>query len=117
LTVLPAINTITSITFKHISGSRYIFKNSIEAIVNHFKLYSGGYNLPKGCTYSSTESPKGEFGVFLVSCGKSRAYRCKIKSPAFTHLQLLPLITAGHIIPDLVTVIGTLDIVFGEVDR
>lgn len=108
---------IYSICLKSIPRLRFEDSIDIEVVINHFKLYSEGYSLPVQSHYLATESPKGEFGVYLVSIGDSKPYRCKIKSPAFTHLQILPLITIGHIISDLVTIIGTLDIVFGEVDR
>jgi NADH:ubiquinone oxidoreductase subunit D len=92
-------------------------KKSMEALIHHFKLYSEGIHIQKGYTYACVEAPKGETGVFLVSDGKNRPYRCKIKAPGFAHLQAINYITAGHMIADLVTIIGTLDIVFGEVDR
>lgn len=97
--------------------SRVDMKESMESLIHHFKLYSEGYVVPIGETYTAVEAPKGEFGVFLVSDGSSRPYRCKIKSPGFAHLQGLDLMTKGHMIADVVTMIGTQDIVFGEVDR
>lgn len=97
--------------------SRVDMKESMESLIHHFKLYSEGYVVPVGETYTAVEAPKGEFGVFLVSDGSSRPYRCKIKSPGFAHLQGLDLMTKGHMIADVVTMIGTQDIVFGEVDR
>lgn len=92
-------------------------KSSMESLIHHFKLYSEGYRVPKGCDYACIEAPKGETGVFLYSDGTNRAYRCKIKAPGFAQLQAIDYITSGHMIADLVTIIGTLDIVFGEVDR
>jgi NADH dehydrogenase (ubiquinone) Fe-S protein 2 len=92
-------------------------KSSMEAIIHHFKLFSEGYHIPKGSDYVCIEAPKGETGVFLYSTGKNRPYRCKIKAPGFAQLQSIDAITSGHMIADLVTIIGTLDIVFGEVDR
>jgi NADH dehydrogenase (ubiquinone) Fe-S protein 2 len=92
-------------------------KQSMEALIHHFKLYSEGYTVPRGEVYTSVEAPKGEFGVFLVSNGTNRPYRCKIRAPGFAHLQGLNFMTQGHLLADLVTVIGTQDIVFGEVDR
>jgi NADH dehydrogenase (ubiquinone) Fe-S protein 2 len=92
-------------------------KSSMEAIIHHFKLFSEGYHVPKGSDYVCIEAPKGETGVFLYSTGKNRPYRCKIKAPGFAQLQSIDAITSGHMIADLVTIIGTLDIVFGEVDR
>jgi NADH dehydrogenase (ubiquinone) Fe-S protein 2 len=97
--------------------SRVDMKESMEALIHHFKLYSEGYVVPTGETYTAVEAPKGEFGVYLVSDGSSRPYRCKIKAPGFAHLQGLDLMTKGHMIADVVTMIGTQDIVFGEVDR
>jgi NADH dehydrogenase I D subunit len=92
-------------------------KTSMESLIHHFKLFSDGYHVPKGSDYACIEAPKGETGVFLYSDGKNRPYRCKIKAPGFAQLQSIDSITSGHMIADLVTIIGTLDIVFGEVDR
>lgn len=92
-------------------------KSYMESLIHHFKLYSEGVYVPEGYVYAAVEAPKGETGVFLVSCGSNKPYRCKIKAPGFTHLQGLNYMATGHVIADLVTIIGTLDIVFGEVDR
>jgi NADH:ubiquinone oxidoreductase subunit D len=89
----------------------------MEALISHFKFYTEGYIVAPGQTYTATEAPKGEFGLSLVSDGSSRLYRCKIKAPGYNHLQALDFITKNNIIGDLVTIIGTQDIVFGEVDR
>ncbi len=89
----------------------------MESLIHHFKLYSEGFNVPKGETYVSVEAPKGEFGVFLASDGSNRPYRCRIKAPGFLHLQSLEFMSKGHMIADLVAILGTQDIVFGEVDR
>jgi NADH dehydrogenase (ubiquinone) Fe-S protein 2 len=97
--------------------SRASMKSSIESLIHHFKLYSEGFVVPSGETYTATEAPKGEFGVYLVSNGTNRPYRCKIKAPGFNHLQALNFICKGHIVADVVTIIGTQDIVFGEIDR
>jgi NADH dehydrogenase (ubiquinone) Fe-S protein 2 len=97
--------------------SRKYLKSSIEALIKHFKLYSEGFVVESGETYTATEAPKGEFGVYLISNNTNRPYRCKIKAPGFNHLQALDFMTKGHIVADVVTVIGTIDIVFGEVDR
>ena len=97
--------------------SRPNMKKSMESLIHHFKLYSEGFHLNRGHIYTSTEAPKGETGVYLVSDGTNIPYRCKIRAPGFMHLQSLNYMTKGHMIADLVTVIGTLDIVFGEVDR
>ena len=97
--------------------SRSEMKVSMEALIHHFKHYTQGFNVPKGRTYTTIEAPKGELGVFLISNGTNRPYRCKIKAPGFLHLQGLDFMTMGHMIADVVTIIGTQDIVFGEVDR
>lgn len=97
--------------------SRLQLKQSMEALIHHFKLYTEGYTVPAGESYTAVEAPKGEFGVFLVSNGTTRPYRCKVKAPGFLHLQGLDFMTQGHLIADVVTAIGTQDIVFGEVDR
>jgi NADH dehydrogenase (ubiquinone) Fe-S protein 2 len=97
--------------------SRKEMKNSMEALIHHFKLYTEGYNVPSGEVYAAVEAPKGEFGVYLVSTGTNKPYRCKIKAPGFLHLQGLNVMSKGHLLADVVTIIGTLDIVFGEIDR
>ncbi|OAF71713.1 hypothetical protein A3Q56_00499 [Intoshia linei] len=96
---------------------RLEMKNSMEALIHHFKLFSEGYEVPAGATYTTIEAPKGEFGVYLVSDGTSRPYRCKIKAPGFPHLAIMNKLTRGFMIADVVTVIGSLDLVFGEIDR
>ena len=97
--------------------SRTSIKSSMESLIHHFKLCTEGFNVPQGETYTSIEAPKGEFGVYLISNGTNRPYRCKIKSPGFGHLQALDFMSKGHMIADVVTIIGTQDIVFGEVVR
>ena len=97
--------------------SRLEIKNSMESLIHHFKSYTEGLILPFGETYTATEAPKGEFGVYLVSNGTEKPYRCKIKAPGFGHLQALNHMAKGHMIADVVTIIGTQDIVFGEIDR
>ena len=92
-------------------------KNIMESLIHHFKLYSEGFIVPKGKVYCATEAPKGEFGVYIVSDGSHKPYRCKIRSPGFYHLQGLNFMSQNHFIADVVTIIGTQDIVFGEVDR
>mmetsp|Transcript_22309 Transcript_22309/g.28889 ORF Transcript_22309/g.28889 Transcript_22309/m.28889 type:complete len:398 (+) Transcript_22309:41-1234(+) len=99
------------------SPSRSDMKQSMESLIHHFKLYTEGMIVPAGETYTATEAPKGEFGVYLVSNGTNRPYRCKIKAPGFGHLQALDFMAKGHMVADVVTIIGTQDIVFGEVDR
>jgi NADH:ubiquinone oxidoreductase subunit D len=97
--------------------SKLEMKNSMEATIHHFKYFSQSFNVPTGLTYSFVEAPKGEFGVFLVADGSNRPYRCKIKAPGFLHLQGIDFMSNNHLLADVVTIIGTLDIVFGEIDR
>ena len=102
---------------KVVAPSRSDMKTSMDALIHHFKFFTENITVPEGETYTATEAPKGEFGVYLVSTGNNRPYRCKIRAPGFFHLQGLDFMTRGHMIADVVTVIGTQDIVFGEVDR
>ena len=97
--------------------SRSQMKLSMESLIHHFRLYTEGIMVPKGETYTAVEAPKGEFGVFLLSVGSSYPYRCKIRAPGFAHLQGLDFMAQNHMLADVVTIIGTQDIVFGEVDR
>jgi NADH-quinone oxidoreductase subunit D len=90
---------------------------SMESLINHFKYYSEGIKVPRGFVYKAVEAPKGEFGVSLISDGSSLPYRCKIRTPAYHHIQVMPRLIQGHFFADLVTVIGSQDIVFGDVDR
>lgn len=92
-------------------------KHSMEALIHHFKLYTEGYHVPAGETYTAVEAPKGEFGVYLVSDGTNKPYRCKIRAPGFAHLQATEMLSKGHMLADVVANIGSIDIVFGEVDR
>ena len=92
-------------------------KRSMEALIHHFKLYTEGYHVPAGETYTATESPKGEFGVYLVADGTNRPYRCKIRPTGFSHLQAMEFMSKGHMLADSVAIIGSMDIVFGEIDR
>ena len=117
-----AINLLEGGSIKNtdvkLSGSfRNDFKTSMESLINHFKYYSENLVVPTGETYTATEAPKGEFGVYLISNGTNRPYRCKIKAPGFGHLQALNAMSTNHLIADVVTIIGTQDIVFGEIDR
>jgi NADH:ubiquinone oxidoreductase subunit D len=89
----------------------------MESLINHFKFWSRGIQVDSGYTYQSVESPKGEFGVSLLSDGSNKPYKCKVRSPAYHHLQVTPKIGKGHFLADLVTLVGTVDIVFGEIDR
>lgn len=97
--------------------NRIQIKNSMESLIHHFKYYSENISVNSGETYTVIEAPKGEYGVYLVSDGTNKPYRCKIKSPGFLHLQALDFIAKNHMIADVVTIIGTLDVVFGEIDR
>lgn len=99
------------------SPARNVLKDSMEGLIHHFKLYSEGFIVPQGEAYTAVEAPKGEFGIYLVSDGSNQPYRCKIKAPGFSHLQGLDFMTRGHLLADVVTIIGTQDIVFGEIDR
>ena len=92
-------------------------KSSMESLINHFKLFTEGFHVPEGETYTSVEAPKGEFGVYLVSDGTNKPYRCKIRAPGFPFLQATEFLSKGHMLSDLVAIIGSLDIVFGEIDR
>ncbi len=92
-------------------------KHSMEALIHHFKLYTEGYHVPAGETYTAVEAPKGEFAVYLVSDGTNKPYRCKIRAPSYAFLQSVEFLTKGHMLADLVAIIGSLDVVFGEIDR
>jgi NADH-quinone oxidoreductase subunit D len=92
-------------------------KRSMEALIHHFKLYTEGFHVPPGETYTAVEAPKGEFGVYLVSDGSNRPYRCKIRAPGFAHLQAMEFCSKGYMLADSVAILGSMDIVFGEVDR
>ncbi|WP_374449450.1 NADH-quinone oxidoreductase subunit D [Stella sp.] len=92
-------------------------KRSMEALIHHFKLYTEGYHVPAGETYTAVEAPKGEFGVYLVADGSNKPYRCKIRAPGFAFLQALDFMSRGHMLADVVSIIGSMDIVFGEIDR
>ncbi len=92
-------------------------KNSMEALIHHFKLYTEGFKTPEGEVYACVEAPKGEFGVYLVSDGTNKPYRCKIRAPGFPHLQAMDWLNRGHLLADVSAILGSLDIVFGEIDR
>jgi NADH dehydrogenase (ubiquinone) Fe-S protein 2 len=116
LTAMPA--GLVKVNDKKITPpERVDMKYSMESLIHHFKLYSEGFNVSENETYACVEAPKGEFGVYLVSDGSNKPYRCKIKAPGFLHLQSLNSMSKGHMIADVVTIIGTQDIVFGEIDR
>jgi len=102
---------------KYVPPKRAEMKRSMEALIHHFKLYTEGFRVPEGETYTAVEAPKGEFGVYLVSNGTNMPHRCKIRAPGFAHLQGLDFMSRGHMLADAVAIIGSQDIVFGEVDR
>ncbi|MDH4274295.1 MAG: NADH-quinone oxidoreductase subunit D, partial [Gammaproteobacteria bacterium] len=97
--------------------SRMKMKSDMESMIHHFKLFTEGYCAPEGEVYSAVEHPKGEFGVYLISDGANKPYRLKVKAPGFAHLSALDEMSRGHMIADVVAIIGTLDVVFGEIDR
>jgi NADH-quinone oxidoreductase subunit D len=102
---------------KVVPPNRSDMKRSMEALIHHFKLYTEGYHVPAGDVYAAVEAPKGEFGVYLVSDGTNKAYRCKIRAPGFAHLQAMDFLCRGHMLADVSAVLGSIDIVFGEIDR
>jgi NADH-quinone oxidoreductase subunit D len=108
---------VHSLDMKISPPRRKDMKNSMEDMIHHFKLYTEGYNVPNGEVYGVVEAPKGEFGVYLYADGSNKPYRCRIKAPGFAHLQGLDFMTRGHLMADVVAVISSLDIVFGEIDR
>jgi NADH dehydrogenase I D subunit len=114
---LVEVGPIKSLNSKVVPPAKEEIKSSMEAVIHHFKYYSEGFYLRENEAYVGIESPKGEFGVYLVSDGTNKPYRCKIKAPGFSHLQGLDFMTKKHLLADVVTIIGTLDVVFGEVDR
>jgi NADH-quinone oxidoreductase subunit D len=89
----------------------------MEALIHHFKLYTEGVQVPAGEVYAAVEAPKGEFGVYLVSDGSSKPYRCEIRAPGYAHLQAMDFMNKGHLLADVSAILGSLDIVFGEIDR
>jgi NADH-quinone oxidoreductase subunit D len=102
---------------KIVPPKRSEMKRSMEALIHHFKLYTEGYHVPEGEVYAAVEAPKGEFGVYLVGDGTNKPYRCKIRAPGFAHLQSMDFLCRGHMLADVSAILGSLDIVFGEVDR
>jgi len=108
---------VKSIDGKLTPPKRENLKHSMEALIHHFKLFSEGYRVPEGEIYTAVEAPKGEFGVFLISDGSNKPYKCKIRAPGFSHLQSMDHLLKGHMLADVPAVLGSLDIVFGEVDR
>ncbi len=108
---------VSSSDNKVVPPKRAEMKTSMEALIHHFKLYTEGFHVPAGEAYAAVEAPKGEFGVYLVSDGSNKPYRCKIRAPSFVHLQAMDYMNKGHMLADVSAVLGSLDIVFGEVDR
>ncbi|MBM0207652.1 NADH-quinone oxidoreductase subunit D [Micromonospora sp. STR1s_5] len=108
---------VTSLDGKVAPPKRGEMKRSMEALIHHFKLYTEGFHVPAGEVYAAVEAPKGEFGVYLVSDGTNKPYRCRIRAPGFAHLQAMDFMCRGHMLADVSAVLGSLDIVFGEVDR
>ncbi len=102
---------------KVVPPNRAEMKQSMEALIHHFKLYTEGFHVPAGQVYVATESPKGEFGVYLVADGTNKPYRCKIRPTAFSHLQAMEMMSKGHMLADTTAIIGAIDVVFGECDR
>jgi NADH-quinone oxidoreductase subunit D len=108
---------IKSVDGKISPPNREDLKESMEALIHHFKLFTEGYRVPAGDVYTAVEAPKGEFGVYLISDGTNKPYRCKIRAPGFSHLQAMDHLIRGHMLADVPAILGSLDIVFGEVDR
>ena len=102
---------------KIVPPRRSEMKRSMEALIHHFKLYTEGYHVPAGEVYAAVEAPKGEFGVYLVADGTNKPYKCKIRAPGFAHLQAMDFLCRGHLLADVSAILGSIDIVFGEVDR
>jgi NADH-quinone oxidoreductase subunit D len=108
---------VSSTDGKIVPPKRSEMKRSMEGLIHHFKLYTEGYHVPAGEVYAAVEAPKGEFGVYLIADGSNKPYRCKIRAPGFAHLSGMDLMTRGHMLADVTAILGSLDIVFGEVDR
>ncbi|ABM44692.1 NADH-quinone oxidoreductase subunit D [Bartonella bacilliformis str. Heidi Mejia] len=108
---------VSSLDRKIVPPKRSEMKNSMEALIHHFKLYTEGFHTPPGEVYVAVEAPKGEFGVYLVSDGTNKPYRVKLRAPGFAHLQAMDFLTRGHMLADATAILGSIDIVFGEVDR
>ncbi len=111
------VGPISADNHKIVPPKRGEMKRSMEALIHHFKLYTEGFHVPEGEVYAAVEAPKGEFGVYLVSDGTNKPYRCKIRAPGFAHLQAMDFLNRGHMLADVSAILGSLDIVFGEVDR
>jgi len=109
--------SVTTNDMKIVAPKRKEMKQSMEAVIHHFKYYTAGFRVPASSTYAAVEAPKGEFGVYLIADNGYKPYRCKIKAPGFLHLQGIDFMARDHLLADVVAIIGTQDIVFGEVDR
>jgi NADH-quinone oxidoreductase subunit D len=108
---------VTVLDNKIVPPRRSAMKRSMEALIHHFKLYTEGFHVPAGEVYAAVEAPKGEFGVYLLADGSNKPYKCKIRAPSFAHLQAMDYLSRGHLLADIAAIIGSIDIVFGEVDR
>lgn len=111
------IGSIRVDDYKVTNPNRTFIKSDMESLIHHFKYFSEGFEILSGITYASVEAPKGEFGILLVADSSNRPYRCRIRSPGFPHLQSISIMSKGHLLADVVAIVGTQDIVFGEVDR
>ncbi|WP_332060896.1 NADH-quinone oxidoreductase subunit D [Bartonella sp. CB74] len=109
--------SVSSLDRKVVPPKRSEMKSSMEALIHHFKLYTEGFHTPPGEVYVAVEAPKGEFGVYLISDGTNKPYRVKLRAPGFAHLQAMDFLTRGHMLADATAILGSIDIVFGEVDR
>jgi NADH-quinone oxidoreductase subunit D len=108
---------VSAVDAKVVPPKRAEMKRSMEGLIHHFKLYTEGVHVPAGEVYACVEAPKGEFGVYLVADGSNKPYRCKIRAPGFAHLQAMDFMNRGHLLADVSAIIGSLDVVFGEIDR
>jgi NADH-quinone oxidoreductase subunit D len=115
--LLKESGPVAAVDNKIVAPKRGEMKRSMEALIHHFKLYTEGFHVPAGDVYAAVEAPKGEFGVYLVSDGTNKPYRCKIRAPGFAHLQSMDFLCRGYMLADVSAILGSLDIVFGEVDR
>jgi len=116
LNEMPAGDVLAN-DYKVTPPPRSEMKQSMEALIHHFKLYTEGFHVPTGETYTSVEAPKGEFGVYLIADGSNKPYKCHIRAPGFYHLAALDFMSKGHMLADTVAIIGSMDVVFGEIDR
>jgi len=117
LSVAGGQGPVAAVDNKIVPPSRGQMKRSMEALIHHFKLYTEGFRVPAGEVYAAVEAPKGEFGVYLVADGTDKPYRCKIRAPGFAHLQAMDFMCRKHMLADVSAILGSIDIVFGEVDR